>query len=287
MRLENERYVATFTTKGGEIESFTDKQTGIQYMYQGDTPYWGGSNPTLFPIVGSTFTKDYEIDGKKYAMKNHGLIRYAQLHEIEAGEGEVAMAMDSDEDTRAKYPFDFHYEIRYRLEGAKLHVTYFITNTGDRDMPFSFGLHPGFRCPLCEGERFEDYTVRFSQPEEMTQLVMDLSGKTPYENKAVSLQEIPCDYALFAQYSTLIYRGMKSSFVTLEGKAHHGVKVDISGYPLFAVWTAATDAPFICLEPWYGHSDFSEVKEDFYHREGTQILSAGQTFTTAYAIEVF
>ena len=30
-----------------------------------------------------------------------------------------------------------------------------------------------------------------------------------------------------------------------------------------------------------------EVKEDFYHREGTQILSAGQTFTTAYAIEVF
>ena len=66
MRLENERYVATFTTKGGEIESFTDKQTGIQYMYQGDTPYWGGSNPTLFPIVGSTFTKDYEIDGKKY-----------------------------------------------------------------------------------------------------------------------------------------------------------------------------------------------------------------------------
>ena len=154
-------------------------------------------------------------------------------------------------------------------------------------MPFSFGLHPGFRCPLCEGERFEDYTVRFSQPEEMTLIVMDLSGKTPYENKAVSLQEIPCDYALFAQYSTLIYRGMKSSFVTLEGKAHHGVKVDISGYPLFAVWTAATDAPFICLEPWYGHSDFSEVKEDFYHREGTQILSAGQTFTTAYAIEVF
>ena len=142
-------------------------------------------------------------------MKNHGLIRYAQLHEIEAGEGEVAMALDSDEDTRAKYPFDFHYEIRYRLEGAKLHVTYFITNTGNRDMPFSFGLHPGFRCPLCEGERFEDYTVRFSQPEEMTQLVMDLSGKTPYENKAVSLQEIPCDYALFAQYSTLIYRGMK------------------------------------------------------------------------------
>lgn len=27
MKLENERYVVTFTTKGGEIESFTDKET--------------------------------------------------------------------------------------------------------------------------------------------------------------------------------------------------------------------------------------------------------------------
>ena len=287
MKLENERYLVTFTTKGGEIESFTDKQTGIQYMYQGDTPYWGGNNPTLFPIVGSTFTKDYEIDGKKYAMKNHGLIRYAQLHEIDGEADEVVRALDSEEQTLAKYPFSFHYEIHYRLDGGRLTVTYFITNTGEREMPFSFGLHPGFRCPLCEGERFEDYVVRFAVPEEMTQLVMDLSGKTPYENVSVSLQEIPCDYALFEKYSTLIYRGMKSTSVTLQGKQGHGVKVEIGGYPLFAVWTAATNAPFICLEPWYGHSDFSAVKEDFYHREGTQILSPGKTFTTAYAIEVF
>ena len=49
MKLENERYLVTFTTKGGEIESFTDKQTGIQYMYQGDTPYWGGKQSYAFP----------------------------------------------------------------------------------------------------------------------------------------------------------------------------------------------------------------------------------------------
>ena len=32
-------------------------------------------------------------------------------------------------------------------------------------MPFTFGLHPGFNCPLCEGEAFEDYTMRFSNPD--------------------------------------------------------------------------------------------------------------------------
>ena len=33
MKLENERYEVTFVEKGGEIYSFTDKQTGLQYMW--------------------------------------------------------------------------------------------------------------------------------------------------------------------------------------------------------------------------------------------------------------
>ena len=69
MKLENERYEVTFVEKGGEIYSFTDKQTGLQYMWQGDNDNWGGKNPSLFPIIGNTYTKDYQIDGKTYAMK--------------------------------------------------------------------------------------------------------------------------------------------------------------------------------------------------------------------------
>ena len=42
MKLENERYEVTFVEKGGEIYSFTDKQTGLQYMWQGDNDNWGG-----------------------------------------------------------------------------------------------------------------------------------------------------------------------------------------------------------------------------------------------------
>ena len=144
-------YVATFTEQGGEITSFLDKQTGIQYMYQGDTPYWGGKNPTLFPMVGSTYTKDYVIDGKTYAMKNHGLIRYMTLTAVEGKDDEIVFALDSSEETRRQYPFDFRYEIHYTLEGNRLNIRYVITNTGEKEMPFSFGLHPGFLCPLCEG----------------------------------------------------------------------------------------------------------------------------------------
>lgn len=287
MKLENERYEVTFTKKGGEIESFLDKESGIQYMWQGDEAFWTGKNPSLFPIVGNTYSQDYEIDGKRYAMKNHGLIRYAVLQEKQQEENRVSMELDSSEETLKQYPFPFHYEIAYELQGAKLTITYHITNTGTKDMPFSFGLHPGFRCPLCAEESFEDYVIRFSNPEKLQQLVFDLEKKKPYELKEVALQEIPCDYAQFEKYATLIYRGMKSAYLTLEGKQGHGVKMTIAGYPLLAIWTAKRGAPYICLEPWYGHADFSEVTEDFYHREGTMLLSAGKTFTTAYTIEVF
>ncbi|MFQ7092920.1 MAG: hypothetical protein ACLRRB_01515 [Ruminococcus sp.] len=46
-----------------------------------------------------------------------------------------------------QYPFDFHYEVGYALQEDALTVTYRITNTGEQDMPFTFGLHPGFNCP--------------------------------------------------------------------------------------------------------------------------------------------
>ncbi len=64
MKLENDRYMMTFCTKGGEMESFLDKESGIQYLYQGDTEYWSGKNPGLFPIIGNTYSGTYEIDGK-------------------------------------------------------------------------------------------------------------------------------------------------------------------------------------------------------------------------------
>lgn len=287
MKLKNDHYEVTFTEKGGEIASFTNVDTGIQYMWQGDPEFWGGKNPGLFPLVGNTFSQTYTIDGKEYSMKNHGLIRYATLTCVKEDENEVVMALDSDDTTLAQYPFPFHYEVAYELEDNKLTITYRITNTGDKEMPFTFGLHPGFNCPLTKDERFEDYTMSFSNPEKMKQLVFDLEKKKPYVLEDVELQEIPCDYDLIEKYATLIYKNPKSGFLTLKGKSGHGVRISIAGYPYLAIWTAKKGAPFICLEPWYGHADFSEVAEDFYHREGTMILSPGKTFTTSYTIEVF
>lgn len=287
MRLKNQQYEVCFTTKGGEIESFTNTDTGMQYMWQGDPQYWSGKNPSLFPIIGNTYDGTYSIDNVTYAMKNHGMIRNSTLHCVNNGEDTIVFAMDSDAHTLEQYPFHFHYEIAYVLENNKLTITYQITNTGTPDMPFTFGLHPGFCCPFVEGERFEDYTLTFSNFENMQQILFDPEKKTPYTTIDVNIQRIPCDYEAIERYATLVYKGAKSAYITLEGKQGHGVRMSIAGYPYLAIWTAKKNAPFLCIEPWYGHGDFSKVEDDFYKREGTMMLSSGHTFTTAYTIEVF
>lgn len=286
MQLENERYIATFTTKGGEIESFKDKQTGIEYMWQGDDTYWKGKNPTLFPLIGSTCDEGhYTIDGHDYFMKNHGIVRYEDLI-VKDEHDTIIMTLDSSDKTRRQYPFDFHYEIEYVLIENCLHITYRITNTGMEMMPFMLGAHPGFNCPLCTDERYEDYTIRFSQSEHMEQLIFDHQKKKPVTLKKVDIEEFACDYQLYETYDTLIYRNPSSRYVTLQGK-EHGIRMGIEGFPYIIFWSPARNAPFLCIQPWYGHGDLSCVKEDFYHREGMMTLHPDETFTATYTIEIF
>lgn len=282
MKICNQRYEVTFCTKGGEMQSLVDKETGIQYLYQGDTPYWGGKNPALFPMIGNTFTKDYEIDGKKYAMKNHGLIRYQDLTCIHHDETSITFACKDNEETQMQYPFSFCYHVNYELKDNQVTITYEITNTDEKDMPFMFGLHPGFLCPLTTSETFEDYRLIFSNEEHIEQLKF----KNGVDYETVDVKEIPLTYDWITKEDTVIYKNCHSAYVTLQGK-EHGVKISIAGYPYLAFWTPKEGAPFICIEPWYGHGDFEKVDVDFYHREGTIILPKGKTFTTSYTIEVF
>ena len=56
--------------------------------------------------------------------------------------------------------------------------------------------------------------------------------------------------------------------------------------PLFAIWSPEEkNAPFVCIEPWYGrcdHVDFSGTIED---REFTNKLKGKETFHAEYVMK--
>lgn len=287
MEIRNDRYVVTFCAKGGEIQSFSDTKTNIQYMWQGDEKYWTGKNPTLFPQISNTYTKDYEIKGQKYAMPNHGFIRSNVLEYEQLSDTSAKFTFKSNEDTKKMYPFDFEYELIYTLNNDTLEMVYHIKNSGNEVMPFSFGLHPGFNAPLCEGEHFEDYRLVFEKEEHCKQLFFDTQSRYPYTLEDITIKEWKCNWQEMEEIATLVYVGCESKTAQLIGPQNHGVEISIEGYPYFAVWNPGYDAPFLCLEPWYGHGDFSKLDVAFEDREGTMKLAPNEVFTTSYTIRVF
>lgn len=193
MHLENERYIATFTAQDGEIESFKNKETGMEYMWQGDETYWKGKNPTLFPLIRSTFDHgNYTIDGKTYHMKNHSLVRYEDL-EVKTQKDKIIMVLDSNPKLLAKYPFEFHYEIEYVLHYNCLNITYRITNTGKRDMPFMLGR---IRALIARCVRMRCMRIIRSAYQNTSIWNSWFLTTRKKAVQRVELQEIPCDYSL-------------------------------------------------------------------------------------------
>lgn len=247
----------------------------------------GGKNPTLFPIVGSTYNKEYKAKGKTYSMKNHGIIRYSDLKCTAINDTSITFTLEANKETLAVYPYNFKYEITYTLNNDTLEVVYHITNKDEEKMPFGFGLHPAFRVPLNENETYEDYILEFENEEHMKQLVFDESFETLPYYKDVTMKTWPLNYDEIEKYETLVYRDFTSTYVTLKGKAGNGVRVNFKGYPFLALWTAKKGAPYLCIEPWYSHDDYEKVDVAFEDREGMIVLAPNETFTTSYSITVF
>jgi hypothetical protein len=82
-------------------------------------------------------------------------------------------------------------------------------------------------------------------------------------------KEIPLTRGLFAE-DGLVFEGVKSAWVNLQGP-HHRMKVSVNHAPWLGIWTKGK-APFLCIEPWRGHGDFTGGGDDFAGREGMIVL---------------
>ena len=280
MIIQNELCTVEISEHAAEITSFRDAKTGREYMWQGDATYWSGRNPILFPMVGNTYSKTYEIDGKTYAMGNHGVARNATFTCVNEEKNRIVMRLESSADTLAVYPFPFCLDVSYTLCGTTLQIEYHITNTGDRDMPFSFGLHPAFRCPLDEGEDFRDYRIELACAEKVKRFDFE---QERFVREDAWTKSFALDYDVL--FKTIMLEGFNSPYVQLtNGK--HGVEVSCAGYRWIAFWTKP-NAPFVCLEPWHGLGDRKPNNLPFDKRPGTMSLAGGHTYTTSYSIRIF
>ena len=57
-------------------------------------------------------------------------------------------------------------------------------------------------------------------------------------------------------------------------------------FPNYGIWSVK-DAPFVCIESWYGRCDSINYKGEWKKRKWGNRFEAGKTFKGGYDIEAF
>ena len=287
--LKNDILTVQVKEHGAELASIMKGST--EYLWQADPAFWGRHSPVLFPIVGSVWEKRYRVAGKEYEMGQHGFARDMDFALVEGNETEVRYRLESSEQTLAKYPYPFVLEIAYKLQGSRLDVIWEVCNPSQEDMYFQIGAHPAFYYPDYDPQTAERGFLSFDRTEGLECIRIKEKGCVDAETKyPLPVPEdgmMPVMRDTFDVIDTIMLQDSQVGRVALhrnDGTPWLALSFDA---PVVGIWSPPTrNAPFICLEPWYGRCDRAGYEGDYRDKDWMQRLVPGERFSSVYTIEI-
>ncbi|MED3729509.1 aldose 1-epimerase family protein [Priestia filamentosa] len=287
--IENDWLKVGIENKGAEVRKVEHKKNELDYMWTGDSAYWGRVSPVLFPIVGRLKGDQYQIDGQTYNLPQHGFLRDVEFDVDNHTTEQVSFVFNSAGRFLHIYPYEFKATIYYILNEDSLIVRWKIENDSKEEMYFSIGAHPAFRIPLLENEEIEDYRLEFTPAPNKTVLQYELKDALIHEKgTANDIASISLTASLFKN-DAVIYSNI-DSIILASNKSSHGVEVAFNNFPFVGIWskyieTDGTMAPFVCIEPWYGIADTHDTSGNMKEKFGVNKLEVGKTFHTEYEMK--
>lgn len=284
--LENENLIVTASTYGGELHSIREKLDNTEYLWNGDEVFWKYHAPVLFPIVGKVKGGKYKVDNKIFELPQHGLARTRDFTLVEKTDDSITFQLKYSEETLEVYPYKFILKIKYTLLDNSVDTSYTVVNEDDKEIFFSIGAHPAFMCPIQSNETMEDYYFEFNLKEDSSKMLLDKEGYLIYEKEECLKDSsiIPLNAELFKN-DALIFNDLKSNRISLKSKNHSkSLTMDFSGFPYMGLWSKDTGAPFVCIEPWYGHADYYDFQGEFKEKEGILKLEVGKEFNSSFKV---
>ena len=286
--ISNETLTVDLNPQGAEILSIYNKQTKLDYLWNGDPAYWPKTSPVLFPIIGGLKDTTYQHKGNSYQMGRHGFGRESVYEVTEQTASSITFTLVANAATLKVYPFQFRFSVKHELSANKLSVTYIVENTGNEDLLFSVGAHPAFKVPLIEGSAFSDYYLLFNETEN--------AGKWPLSNDGLiekepipfltNINKLPLTKELFYN-DALVFKQLASNSISIvSDQTKHGLKTVFDGFPYMGIWNFK-DADFVCIEPWCGIADTVDTTQQLAEKEGINSLAIGKSFSRTWSVEVF
>ena len=185
-----------------------------------------------------------------------------------------------------KFPYAFELYVTYTLEENRLNVKWEVKNPSDETIYFTIGAHPAFRFAKNE-EGKTDYILKFPGKDELKYCLINMKemAPDPEELHEMKLNEetYPLTEELF-ENDALIFDNTQIEEAWIchkDGTPYVGVKSE--GFPSYGIWSVK-DAPFVCIEPWYGRCDAVGFDGELKDREWIQKLGSKEVFDVSYSI---
>ncbi|MBR6916865.1 MAG: aldose 1-epimerase family protein [Clostridia bacterium] len=280
---------ALCTTLGAELISF--EKDGTEYCWYGIPEHWSGRAPVLFPIVCKALDGKIVVDGVEYQMPQHGLARNYEFTPVEVTPSKAVFELHENPEILEHYPFPFCLRVTQELFDDGFETTYHVTNTGSKDMTFCVGGHPGFNCPMHDGEKFEDYSIIF---EDYGDAVMSITewGTGMMKDDIPKLHlvndnELPLRYSDY-DWDALIIEDLPVRKLKLINRTTgHGIRFEFDRFDAIGIWTPIKkESPFLCFEPWCGLPGNRNETSELTKKKYARTLSPGESFETSYKLTV-
>ena len=234
--LDKYNYIEFCPERGGVLTDWTSNGTKILYFDQSrfldNRLSIRGGVPILFPICGNN-EKNISLFGRNYSqLPQHGFARdIAWQFKLNEEKNCLNLSLKDNQLTQQYYPFSFEIKIDVILKFNCLIFEVEIFNKSNKEMPFSFGLHPYFNISDFKNIQFENYPLVCLDQKSNSILLTDDSLSEIHKGIDLLMYSSGClsfkDYVFGRQ-------------ITLRNPYPFDLKV---------IWS---DPPrkMICMEPW-------------------------------------
>lgn len=287
--LSNDSLTIQVSPQGAELSSIVANATQKEYLWQADPAFWKRHSPVLFPIVGSLWNNKYHHNGITYHLSQHGFARDKEFELIKETDTELCFKLQESEDTLKLYPFPFYLEIGYRLAGNQIEIIWVVKNTGNEELHFQIGAHPAFYYPDYDENSQKRGFFAFDRTAGLIYKLIQEKGCIGDTEYPLPLDEeglLPLDTHTFDKDALVIEDSQVRRVDLLNPDGSSYLTVYFTA-PVVGLWSPpAKNAPFVCIEPWYGRCDRVNYSGEYKDRDWMQHLQPGETFNASYLVEI-
>ena len=288
----NEKLIVNVKPLGAELQNIISNKSQKEYLWQGNSEYWGQRSPILFPVVGRLWKNGYNLDGKRYQMETHGFAKDCTFDLILKKETEAWFKLTDTDETFNKYPFHFELIVGYVLDGKSLKVIWKVKNKSEKDMFFQIGGHPGFAYPDFEATNKSNGFLKFeSMNTPLSYIVKEKNNyilPTPQTHYLNLDKEglLPITLELFKHHALIFENYQARKIIILDRSKNPFLSLEFD-MPVFALWSPSKkNAPFISIEPWWGIGDKIDYSGELGQKNWMQKLSPDESFVTSYTVNI-